>query len=136
MPGGDGFEGGLELGVGFGPIQLHRLDERSDATPSGVALVVTGEQRILSCKPYRPGKVLVGIAVYLDAPVDEEELEAVPVAGDVAELLAEAGFGRRSAATAGSGRERQAAASAASSWRPASTRRARLDSPKENSWRH
>ena len=41
-----------------------------------------------------PGQILDTVAVHLDAPVGEEELEAVPVAGDVGELLAELRLGR------------------------------------------
>jgi hypothetical protein len=42
----------------------------------------------------RPGEILDTVAVHLDAAVGEEELEAVPVAGDIGELLAESGLGR------------------------------------------
>ena len=46
IPGCDGFEGGLEPSVGFDPVQLGRLDERSDASLGGGAFVVTREQRV------------------------------------------------------------------------------------------
>ena len=42
----------------------------------------------------RLGEILDTVAIHLDATVGEEELGAVPLAGDVAELLAEAGLGR------------------------------------------
>ena len=42
----------------------------------------------------RPGEILDAVAVHLDAPLGEEELEAVPVAGDIGEFLAEPGLGR------------------------------------------
>ena len=41
-----------------------------------------------------PGEIFDAVAVHLDTAVGEEELEAVPVAGDIGELLAEAGLGR------------------------------------------
>ena len=37
MAGCDGFEGGLEPGVGLDPVQLRYLDERSDVSPRGAA---------------------------------------------------------------------------------------------------
>ena len=45
VSGGNGFEGGFELGVGFDPVQLHRLDERGDVSPSGGTFVVARERR-------------------------------------------------------------------------------------------
>ena len=94
MAGRDGFEGSLEPGIGFDAVQLGGLDERGDTSPRGGAFVVTREECIFPCKGNRPGEILDSIAVHLDAPVGEEEPEAVPVAGDIGELLAEAGLGR------------------------------------------
>ena len=56
--------------------------------------MVAGEQRIFSRQGNRSGEILDGIAIHLDAPVAEEELETIPVSGGTGELLAEAGFGR------------------------------------------
>lgn len=42
----------------------------------------------------RPGEVPDAVAVDLDAPVGEEELETIPVAGNIGEFLAEVGLGR------------------------------------------
>lgn len=94
MPGGDGFEGGLEPSVGFNPVQLCRLGKRSNASPGSSAFVVTREQRILSCKGNGPSEILHGIAIHLDASVGEKELEGVPAAGDIGMLFAEPGLGR------------------------------------------
>ena len=55
---------------------------------------MTREQRVFAIQGNRPSEIFDGIAVHLDAAVGEEFLEAVPVAGDVGELLAEPGFGR------------------------------------------
>ena len=41
MTGGDGFQSGLEPGVGFDAVQLRRLDERGDTSPGGGAFVVS-----------------------------------------------------------------------------------------------
>ena len=82
MAGGDGFEGGLEPGVGLDAVQCRRLYQRGDTSPCGRAFVVAGEQRVFSRQGNRPGEILDGIAIHLDAAVDEEEPEAVPVVGD------------------------------------------------------
>ena len=41
---GDGFECGLEPGVGLDPVQLGRLGERSDPAPGDGGFVVTREE--------------------------------------------------------------------------------------------
>ena len=94
VAGGDGFEGGLEPGIGFDTVQLGGLDERGDTSPRGGAFVVACEQRVFPRQGNRPGEILDTVAVPLDAAVGEEELETVPVAGDTGKLLAEAGPGR------------------------------------------
>ena len=94
MAGRDGFEGGLEPGVGLDPVQLRGLGERGDPAPGGRAFVVACEQRVFPRQSNRPGETLDSIAVHLDAAVGEEEPEAVPVAGELGELLTEAGLGR------------------------------------------
>ena len=98
MAGCDGFEGGLEPGIGFDAVQFRRLDERSDTSSCGGAFIVACEQRVFSRQGNRPGEILDAVAIHLDAAVVEEELEAVPVAGDIGELLAEAGLGRDASA--------------------------------------
>jgi len=55
---------------------------------------VAGEQRVFAIQCNGPGEIFDAVAVHLDTAVGEEELEAVPVAGDIGELLAEAGLGR------------------------------------------
>lgn len=55
---------------------------------------MTREECVFPCKGDRPGEILDGIAVHLDAAIGEEQPKAVPVAGDIGEFLAEAGLGR------------------------------------------
>jgi len=43
IAGGDGFEGGLEIGEGLDAVDLCGLDERRDAAPGAPAFVVPGE---------------------------------------------------------------------------------------------
>jgi hypothetical protein len=47
MASGDGFEGYLEIGVGFDTVEFAGLDERRDAGPGSAALVVS--------RPWRTG---------------------------------------------------------------------------------
>ena len=89
MTGGDGLEGGLEIGERFDAVYLGGLDQRRDAAPGLAALVVTGEQRIFSAQSDRTDQVFDAIGVDLDAAVMEEGLQAIPVAMDIGQLLAE-----------------------------------------------
>src|SRR5690606_38899875 len=91
---GEGFKSGGEVGEGLDAVQLRRLDEGSDTTPVASALVMARKKRGFSVQSQRPDQILDGIVVDLDAAVVEEDLKAVPVIGEVAELLAHAGFRR------------------------------------------
>ena len=93
MATGDGFERGFEICVGLDTIHLRRFDERSDASPGGGPFIVTGKQRILASESQGPDAIFHGIGVDLDASVVEKDLQALPVAVEVGEFLAEAGFG-------------------------------------------
>ena len=93
MATGDGFEGGFEIGIGLDTIHLRRFDERSDASPGGGPFIVTGKQRILASESQGPDAIFHGIGVDLDASVVEKDLQALPVAVEVGEFLAQAGFG-------------------------------------------
>ena len=55
---------------------------------------MVGEQRVFAIQSNGSSEIFDAVAVHLDTAVGEEELEAVPVAGDIGELLAEAGLGR------------------------------------------
>ena len=89
----DRLEGGLEVGEGLDAVDLRGLDQRRDAAPRLAALVVTREERVFPVQGDRADQVLDAVGVDLDASVMEEGLQAVPVAVDVGELLAEAGLG-------------------------------------------
>ena len=52
------------------------------------------EECIFPREGNRPGEIFDTVTVHFDAAVGEEEPETVPVASDVAELLAEPGLGR------------------------------------------
>src|SRR6056297_1374003 len=90
----DGCEGGFEIGEGFDAVDLAGLDQRRDASPGPAALVVSGEESVLSIQGDRPDEILDAVGVHLDASILEEGLQPVPVTVDVGELLAEAGLGR------------------------------------------
>ena len=57
MAGGDGFERGLEIGVGVDPVRLGRFNETGDAGPGLGAFVMAGEQRILAIQGQWPDRV-------------------------------------------------------------------------------
>jgi len=59
---------------------------------------MAGEACVFLRQGHRPDAVLDAVAVYLDATVVEESVKAVPVVGDIGELLAEAGPFRDAAA--------------------------------------
>ena len=92
MTSGDGFECRLEVCKGFDTIEPAGCDQRSHAPPSDSTLVMTREQRIFSVQDQRSDQILNIVGVHFDAAVLEEDLQAVEMAGDIAKLLAEAGF--------------------------------------------
>ena len=98
MAAGDGLEGRLEIGEGIDVVHLCGLDQRGDAAPGSASFVVTGEECVLAIEGQRPDGVLDRVGVDLDAAVAEEDLQPIPVPGDVAKLLAEARFGGDAAA--------------------------------------
>ena len=55
---------------------------------------MTREQCVFPIQGNGSNQSLDIVAVHLDPPVGKEQPEAVPVAGDIGELLAEAGLGR------------------------------------------
>jgi len=57
VAGGDGFERGLEIGVGVDPVRFGRFNETGDAGPGLGAFVMAGEQRVLPIEPQGPDPV-------------------------------------------------------------------------------
>ena len=90
MAGGDGLESGFEIGKGLYAVDLCSFDQRRDASLGIAALVVTGEQRIFPVQSDRTDQVFDAVGVDLDAAVMEKGLQAIPVAMDIGQLLAEA----------------------------------------------
>ena len=86
---GNGFEGGFEIGVGLHADHLRRFDERSDAAPGGQRPGRDREQCIHAIESQGLDAILHGIGVHLDAPVVEKDLQPLPVALAVGELLAQ-----------------------------------------------
>ena len=54
MAGGDGFERGLQIGVGIDLIHFGRFNETGYAGPGRPAFVMAGEQRILAIQGQWP----------------------------------------------------------------------------------
>ncbi len=95
---GDGFEGAAQIGVCVDVIDFAGFDQRGHAGPGVAALVVPGEERVLAIEGYWADGVFDGVGVHLVTAVGQQDLQPVPVAVDIAELLAEAGFGGEAAA--------------------------------------
>ena len=93
MAGGDGLEGGLEIGEGLDAVDLCGLDERRDASPSAPAFIMSGEQCVLPVQSDGPDQVLHAVGVDLHPSIVQEGLEPVPVPVDVSELLAQTRLG-------------------------------------------
>jgi hypothetical protein len=98
---GDGGQCFTQIGVRVALVQLAGLDERRHARPGLPALVMTGEQRVFTIEGYGSDGVFDRVGVHLDAAIGQEDLQAIPVAVDVAELLAQSGFGGDTAALLG-----------------------------------
>lgn len=62
---------------------------------------MTGEQRVFAIEGYGSDGVFDRVGIQLDAAIGQEDLQAIPVAVDIAELLAQAGFGGDPAALLG-----------------------------------
>jgi len=56
---------------------------------------------IIAIEGYGSDGVFDRVGIHLDAAIGQEDLQAIPVAVDIAELLAQAGFGRDPAALLG-----------------------------------
>jgi len=72
MAGGDGLEGGLEIGEGLDAVDPRGLDERRDAAPGAPAFVVPGEQCVFPVQSNRPDQILDAVGVDLDPPIQQE----------------------------------------------------------------
>ena len=94
MTSGDGFEGRLQIGEGLHPVDLCGGDQVGDAGPGAAALVVSGEECVLSRQGDGTDQVLDGVGDDLDAAVVEEGLQTGPLAMGVGQLLAQARLGR------------------------------------------
>ena len=83
---GDRLEGGGQVGGWLDAVHLGGLDQRGDAAPVPGTFIVAGEQRVLAREDQRPDAILDRIGVDLDPAVVEEQLQALPVVGEVGEL--------------------------------------------------
>ena len=98
---GDGGQGFAQVGVGIDGVQFAGFNERCHARPGSAALVMTGEQRVFAIEGDGPDGIFDRVGVHLDATIGQEDLQAIPVAVDIAKLLAQAGFGGDPAALMG-----------------------------------
>ena len=93
MPVGDGLNCGTQIGVWIDAVQFAGFHQRRYSRPGAAALVVAGKERVLAVQRDRSDRVFDRIGVHLDTAISQEYQQPVPVARDIAELLAEAGFG-------------------------------------------
>ena len=82
MAGGDRFEGRPDPGVGLDAIHFRRIPQRNHPASCAGALIVMREQGVFPTQGNRADQILDTVAVHLDPPVGNEQLRAVPVAGD------------------------------------------------------
>ena len=89
----DHCQGGLEIGEGLNPVDLAGFDQRSDATPSDAAFVMTREERVFPIEGDGSDQVFDAVVVDLDAAISQEGLQPIPVIMDVIQLFTQSGFG-------------------------------------------
>lgn len=89
MAGDDGGERGGQVSQRLDGIELASFDERGDDCPVLRSRIVPSKECVLPIEGYRPDGSLDAVVVDLDAAVGEEELQAIPVFGDVGQSLAE-----------------------------------------------
>ena len=87
---GDRFECRFQIGKRFNAVDLRRFDQRGNPAPGLGALVVAGEECVLSVEGNRAHEVLDCIGVDLDPAIGQEGLQSIPMAVDVTELFAQA----------------------------------------------
>ena len=85
---GNRFQSFLDVGEWLNVVDLRSLDEGRDDAPGLAALVMAGEESILSVESNRADQIFDFVGVDFDPAVGEESLQAVPVPRDVGELFA------------------------------------------------
>lgn len=86
-------EGPGQEGMGLDLVELRGFDQGGDHAPVPAAFVVIGEEGVLPVQGDRADGPLDGVAVDLDAPVLEEQIQAAPELEDLAQRLAERRLG-------------------------------------------
>jgi hypothetical protein len=84
---------GGQISEWINSVELAGLDQRGDGRPVLSPGIVSGEESILPVQGYWPDGPLDIVVVDLDAAVGQEELQAIPVFGDVGQSFAEWGLG-------------------------------------------
>lgn len=90
----DGPQRGCQIGKRINCVEFTRLDERSDGGPVLSPCIMTRKKCVLTIEGYGSDGPLDTVVVDLDAPVGQEELQTVPVFGNLGQGLAERGFCR------------------------------------------
>ncbi len=91
-------ESGAQISIWIDAVDFAGFDQRRHARPRVTTLIMTGEEGIFAVQGDRADGVFGWICAHLDASIGQKDLQPVPVAMDIAKLLAKAGFGGDAAA--------------------------------------
>lgn len=79
----DGGERRSQIGQRIDGVGFADFDQRGDCRPVLCSRVMACKERVLPIESNRPDGPLDGVIVDLDAAVGQEELQTIPVFGDV-----------------------------------------------------
>lgn len=90
----DGGKRSGQIGLRIDGIAFARFDQRGDGRPVLGSGIMTRKECVLPVEGNRPDGSLDAIVVDLDAAVGQEELQTIPIFGDIGQSLAERGLHR------------------------------------------
>ena len=79
----DGGERAGQVGQRINTIEFASFNERGNGRPVLCSRVMSCKECVLAIEGYRPDGPLDAVVIDLDAAVGQEELQAIPVFGDV-----------------------------------------------------
>lgn len=97
----DGGECCGQIGQGIDGVEFASLDERGNGYPVLGPCIMPRKERVLGIECNWPDGSLDAAVVNLDATVGEEELQTIPVFGDVRQGFAERRLGRNTGTVMG-----------------------------------
>lgn len=101
----DGGEGMCQIGLWIDGIEFAGLNQLGDGRPVLGSRVVPCKERVFPVEGYGSDGALDAVVVDLDAPVGQEELQTIPVFGDISQVCMSATItAANSTASSGAGR--------------------------------